>query len=60
MTYAVMLARHRQRMREIRNLLLALFATVALGFASVAYATAVAIHDAKALSQQVVALPLNR
>jgi hypothetical protein len=55
MTYAAMLANHRYRMRELRNTLLALFATVSLGLASVGYATATAIRDAKAMNPQPVA-----
>jgi hypothetical protein len=55
MTYETMLQRHRARAREIRRLMLALFATVALGLASITCATANAIHDAKALPLQAVA-----
>jgi hypothetical protein len=38
-------------MSRARNTLLALFATVAFGLASVAYATAVAVQDARVLAK---------
>jgi hypothetical protein len=60
MTYATMIERHRQRMRAGRSALFALFAAVAVGLASITYATSAAIHTAKALGQQVVAIPSNR